>query len=326
MSHTSLNVKVSFSLLSGLPASGKSAISKFILEAIKLSNVDLIILPVPFDDLLPLPISFDLQTSNSNIESLPKVNTDVVVWKRIREHIRFAIIFLMKICVNSYNNHLELGEIPMSDFIQSFLQSDLNKAESDFPMGNIDLDLICKILLSIIKSFSNIFTEFKISEGFTCVSSIEFVKAFIKWHHLLLESSSFKFGTLILLDDNFFYGSMRHEYYKIARTCTYSYSYTYFRYHRYMSIQYYLLILDGLGFSIIYLDAPVELCIFRNRERAASSPRVAVSEDTIRRMHQVFEAPIGSSARPFERHVLRIDAEHLSQESLLQYFFISEYL
>ena len=226
MSHTSLNVRVSFSLLNGLPASGKSVISKLILEAIKLSNVDLIILPVQFDDLLPLPISFDLQTTNSNIESLPKVNPEVVEWKRIREHIRFAIIFLMKICVNSYNNHLELGETPMSDFIQVFLQSDLNKAESDFLMGNIDLDLICKFLFSIIKSFSHIFTEFKISEGLTWVSLIEVVKAFVKWHRLLLEPSSFKFGTLILLDDNFFYSSMRHEYYKIARTCTYSFFYT----------------------------------------------------------------------------------------------------
>ena len=77
-----------------------------------------------------------------------------------------------------------------------------------------------------------------------------------------------------------------------------------------------LFFLDELGFSIIYLDAPVEQCVSRNRKRTESSPQVSVSEDTIRRMHKVFEAPGGSSARPFERHVLRIDAEHLPQESL----------
>lgn len=213
-----LIAKVNFSLITGLPASGKSTFSKLICEQIKSSNLDMIILPVQFDDLLKIPSFFEAEASNS--ESLPELNPDDLVWKRTREHVRVAILFIARICLNSYNKNLELNGSQMIDFIQLCFQNDINNAESLFLSKDFELDIICKLLFSIIKSFSSIYNEINIPEVFTKTSITDVVNEFIRWHRLLVEASATGLGTLILLDDNFFYSSMRHEYYKIARTCT----------------------------------------------------------------------------------------------------------
>lgn len=211
-----LSAKINLSLICGLPASGKSTLSKLLCDVHPSSNFDMIILPIQFDDLLPPP-TFDNKAFSSRQECLPQTNSDVV-WKTARENICISIFLLMKLCANSYNKFFILDGADSIDIIQMFLRRYLNKSEHMFLSGDIDFDIACKYLSSIIISFSKIYHEFKIPEHPTEASFNDYFIAFIKWHQHLVESFPTNLRTLILLDDNFFYSSMRHEYYKIARS------------------------------------------------------------------------------------------------------------
>jgi tRNA uridine 5-carbamoylmethylation protein Kti12 len=82
-------------------------------------------------------------------------------------------------------------------------------------------------------------------------------------------------NTLVLVDDNFYYDSMRHLYYVLARKLEMS-----------------------LGY--IFITAPLETCLNRNKERTGNS---RVPDHVIHQMHDKFEY----SVTPLTIHTLTID-------------------
>uniref|UniRef100_A0A0H2UI54 Uncharacterized protein n=1 Tax=Rhodnius prolixus TaxID=13249 RepID=A0A0H2UI54_RHOPR len=92
-------------------------------------------------------------------------------------------------------------------------------------------------------------------------------------------------STLIILDDNMFYRSMRYEYYQLSR----EYS---------------------LGFCEIYLSTPLEICLKLNRQRI--NP---VADSTILKMNALLEVP--NSANSWETNVLILSNQTLSQNEWL---------
>ncbi|KAG8435651.1 hypothetical protein GDO86_013543 [Hymenochirus boettgeri] len=89
----------------------------------------------------------------------------------------------------------------------------------------------------------------------------------------------------LVLDDNFYYQSMRYEVYQLAR----KYS---------------------LGFCQLYLHCPVEICLQRNKERP-----VPVPEDTIRHMEKKIEKP-NPEKNSWEQNSLTLDSsQHITAEN-----------
>ena len=68
---------------------------------------------------------------------------------------------------------------------------------------------------------------------------------------------------IILLDDNFYYKSMRHVFYKVAQE-------------------------ERLYFGQLLMKTPVETCLERNKYRVGSEN---VPETVIHRMNEIFEWP-----------------------------------
>ncbi|XP_015723027.1 L-seryl-tRNA(Sec) kinase isoform X3 [Coturnix japonica] len=87
----------------------------------------------------------------------------------------------------------------------------------------------------------------------------------------------------IILDDNFYYRSMRYEVFQMAR----EYS---------------------LGFCQLFLQCPLELCLHRNRLRGSPVP-----EGTICRMAQRVEVP-EPEKNPWEQHSLILSSSACSPE------------
>ncbi|OXB64443.1 hypothetical protein ASZ78_000119 [Callipepla squamata] len=87
----------------------------------------------------------------------------------------------------------------------------------------------------------------------------------------------------LVLDDNFYYRSMRYEVFQLAR----KYS---------------------LGFCQLFLECPLELCLHRNRLRDRPVP-----EGTICRMAQRMEAP-EPEKNPWERHSLILSCSACAPE------------
>ncbi|OXB82573.1 UNVERIFIED_CONTAM: hypothetical protein H355_005828 [Colinus virginianus] len=87
----------------------------------------------------------------------------------------------------------------------------------------------------------------------------------------------------LVLDDNFYYRSMRYEVFQLAR----KYS---------------------LGFCQLFLECPLELCLHRNRLRDRPVP-----EETVRRMAQRMEAP-EPEKNPWERHSLILSCSACAPE------------
>ncbi|NXJ06487.1 PSTK kinase, partial [Odontophorus gujanensis] len=87
----------------------------------------------------------------------------------------------------------------------------------------------------------------------------------------------------LVLDDNFYYRSMRYEVFQLAR----KYS---------------------LGFCQLFLECPLELCLHRNRLRGRPVP-----EGTVRRMAQRMEAP-EPEKNPWERHSLILSCSACAPE------------
>lgn len=93
--------------------------------------------------------------------------------------------------------------------------------------------------------------------------------------------------TLIVLDDNMFYKSMRYEYFQLAR----KYS---------------------LGFCEIYLSSPLEMCLKLNRQRATNQ----VKENTIIKMNELLEVP-DSSVNNWETNIVILTNQSLSPDDWL---------
>ncbi|XP_053306276.1 L-seryl-tRNA(Sec) kinase [Spea bombifrons] len=91
-------------------------------------------------------------------------------------------------------------------------------------------------------------------------------------------------ATCLVLDDNFYYQSMRYEVYQLA--CKYS-----------------------LGFCQIYLQCPVECCLMRNRSRA-----VPVPDQTIWLMEKKMEIP-NPRKNTWEQNSLVLDSSALTEEN-----------
>ncbi|KAG7256438.1 hypothetical protein CRUP_002867 [Coryphaenoides rupestris] len=88
---------------------------------------------------------------------------------------------------------------------------------------------------------------------------------------------------LLLLDDNFYYPSMRYEVYQLARKCS-------------------------LGFCQVFLDCSVQSCTRRNQERANPLPT-----DVILAMSKRLEPP-NPQKNPWERNSITLNnSEHLSE-------------
>ncbi|KAK9498611.1 hypothetical protein O3M35_003205 [Rhynocoris fuscipes] len=85
---------------------------------------------------------------------------------------------------------------------------------------------------------------------------------------------SFNQKTLIILDDNMFYRSMRYEYYQIAR-----------KYR--------------IGFCEIYLNTPIDICLKLNKNRNES-----VNENTILKMNSKLEKPDSVSYKWEKNHLI----------------------
>uniref|UniRef100_A0A224XVN3 Putative conserved secreted protein n=1 Tax=Panstrongylus lignarius TaxID=156445 RepID=A0A224XVN3_9HEMI len=92
--------------------------------------------------------------------------------------------------------------------------------------------------------------------------------------------------TLIVLDDNMFYKSMRYEYFQLAR----KYS---------------------LGFCEIYLSSPLEMCLKLNKQRANQ-----VADSTIIKMNALLEVP-DSSANNWETNIVILTNQSLSPDDWL---------
>lgn len=93
---------------------------------------------------------------------------------------------------------------------------------------------------------------------------------------------------LFLMDDNFYYSSMRYEVYQLARKCK---PYIILLvYHVYISqsktINFNRFFSDSLGFCQVYLHCDLDLCISRNEKR--SEP---VLTKIIREMEMRLEPP-----------------------------------
>lgn len=91
---------------------------------------------------------------------------------------------------------------------------------------------------------------------------------------------------LILLDDNFYYPSMRYEVYQLARTYS-------------------------LGFCQVYLHCPVEVCIDRNLNRPKDLPTKVIL-DMAKRME-----PPNVGRNSWEKNSITLDStSHLSKEDM----------
>lgn len=96
---------------------------------------------------------------------------------------------------------------------------------------------------------------------------------------------------LIVLDDNFYYPSMRHEVYQLARK-------------------------HSLGFCQVYLKCPVESCVSRNQRRSRPLPTSVILE-----MSKRLEPP-NPQRNSWEKNSITLNSDCLSEmdiESLLEF-------
>ncbi|XP_038638516.1 L-seryl-tRNA(Sec) kinase-like [Scyliorhinus canicula] len=95
---------------------------------------------------------------------------------------------------------------------------------------------------------------------------------------------------VIILDDNFYYQSMRYEVYQIARR-------------------------NSLGFFQLFLECPVELCLQRNRERGC-----LVNDETIRLMSAKVQLPDPEKNSWEKASLIMKSAENVLEEDIQKVF------
>ncbi|KAM9462990.1 L-seryl-tRNA(Sec) kinase [Clarias gariepinus] len=106
-------------------------------------------------------------------------------------------------------------------------------------------------------------------------------------HSVLQDTHSSPQRLVLLLDDNFYYHSMRYQVFQLARR-------------------------RSAGFCQLYLRCPLELCLHRNRVRGQ-----LVSDDVIIEMAKRIEPP-NSEKNPWEKNSVTVDTTHTVTHTHIQ--------
>ncbi|KAJ8025660.1 L-seryl-tRNA(Sec) kinase [Holothuria leucospilota] len=225
---------VCLTLISGIPASGKTTLAEIFVEFVHSIPFDLHVLEekgrlkvihIPFDDVIPNNLQLEEESPSST-------------WRQCRKKIV------------SY----------MDDILDSLITKQL----------------------TLVEAYSYLQTKNASVEGQTKEEIMVFNNLQqVLWRQLKLESSTANkkpLATIFILDDNFFYRSMRYEYFQLARN-------------------------HSIGFCQVHITCPYQVASCRNKQR--SSP---ITEETYVNMMAKLEEPDSSKAS-WEIDYLLVDGE-----------------